>query len=270
MSWQEEPGFWAVLGYPEALEVLSQPEIFSSAYGTGIFSDTAPGLTSLNLSDPPIHTGLRAPVEHWLQQVKPQYRRGQDLPRQTLRAILRVDESTAVHLQHQAGSFARGGAEGPLLDALRGLECPLKNLAPQDQLYLLRLLTLASLESTSTALASLAQHRPEKTMIEEMLRLHPPIQRFGRRIQKDYRLGGQSLAEGQRVLVFFAAANRDPRVFADPDLWRPKRPAHLTFGAGPHRCPGAALARRQLRFMQPEPGPPPRRFYASSFMVAPW
>ena len=60
-----------MLGYPETLEVLSQPEIFSSAYGTGIFSDTAPGLISLNLSDPPLHTPLRAQVDHWLRQVKP-------------------------------------------------------------------------------------------------------------------------------------------------------------------------------------------------------
>jgi cytochrome P450 len=49
--------------------------------------------------------------------------------------------------------------------------------------------------------------------------------------------------------VFFAAANRDDAVFVEPDSLRLDRSPnpHIAFGAGPHRCPGAALARAQLR-----------------------
>jgi cytochrome P450 len=271
VSWQDS--FWAVTGYPEAQEVLSTPDTFSSAYGTGLISDTRPGLHSLNLSDPPLHTRLRTQVDHWIRRARPQYQAGQnpirDLPRQTLMALLKIQEPHAFQLQRLAIEVARHrpGANQQLLESLAPVACPL-DWALEDQLYLKRLLTLASLESTSAALASLARHRPHD--LEEMLRLHPPIQRFGRHLLRDTRLGGQSLQAGQRIVVFFAAANRDPRVFSDPDQWKTRKTGHLSFGYGPHRCPGRALALAQLRHLQADPPPSPRRFYASNFSLTPY
>jgi cytochrome P450 monooxygenase OleP len=61
-------------------------------------------------------------------------------------------------------------------------------------------------------------------------------------------LCGRDVAEGQVLVPVFAAANRDPRAFPDPDLLRLDRagPAHLAFGHGRHMCLGAALARVEL------------------------
>jgi cytochrome P450 len=80
---------------------------------------------------------------------------------------------------------------------------------------------------------------------EEFLRYFTPTQATARTASCDVELGGVTLAAGERVLMSWAAANRDPAVFADPehvDIDRAPNP-HLTFGAGPHRCLGIHFAR---------------------------
>jgi cytochrome P450 len=82
--------------------------------------------------------------------------------------------------------------------------------------------------------------------VEESLRLSPPILFMARGCVKDVEIGGCPLHEGTRVIAGFASANRDERVFDDPDEFRVDRAnaeQHLTFGYGPHVCPGASLAR---------------------------
>ncbi len=270
MSWQET--FWAVTGYPEAQEVLATPEVFSSAYGTGLLADTVPGFNSLNLSDPPLHGQLRPLVERWISATRPRYRREanpiRELPRQTLMALLEIEDPQARKLQQLAIEVARHRprANDQLLQALHSVHCPIP-LEATDQLYLKRLLTLASLESTSAALATLARYRPQD--IEEMLRLHPPIQRFARQVVKTTSLGGQTLEPHQRVVIFFAAANRDQRVFPNPDQWQTRLTPHLSFGYGPHHCPGRGLALRQLRLLQPDPPPAPSWYHPSNFSLTP-
>jgi cytochrome P450 len=88
--------------------------------------------------------------------------------------------------------------------------------------------------------------RPGST--DELIRLACPVAQFARTATRDAELGGRSIAAGDQVVVYFAAANRDPSVFADPDAARPdRRPnPHLSLGAGAPRCPGAGLARRLL------------------------
>jgi cytochrome P450 len=85
--------------------------------------------------------------------------------------------------------------------------------------------------------------------IEEFLRLDPPALGPSRRCTRDTELGGQTIKEGEQVFVNFAAANRDPEVFANPlEVEIPReRNAHLSFGAGHHRCLGATFARQNLR-----------------------
>jgi cytochrome P450/AcrR family transcriptional regulator len=86
--------------------------------------------------------------------------------------------------------------------------------------------------------------------VEESLRLRPPFHFFRRTVAAPTDIEGVRLEAGEQVLVSFAAANRDPAGFDDPDTFRIDRSnrPHLTFGHGIHLCAGAALARTQLRF----------------------
>jgi len=82
--------------------------------------------------------------------------------------------------------------------------------------------------------------------IEESLRLTPPMLFLARGCVRETEIAGCPVHTGQRVIVGAACANRDERVFDDPDTFRPERAnsdQHLTFGYGPHVCPGATLAR---------------------------
>ena len=87
--------------------------------------------------------------------------------------------------------------------------------------------------------------------IEEMLRFMPPVVHFRRTATRDVELGGRAVQAGDKVVVFHVGANRDPAVFADPDRFDIERSPndHVTFGAGPHFCLGAHLARRQMTAM---------------------
>jgi cytochrome P450/uncharacterized OB-fold protein len=84
--------------------------------------------------------------------------------------------------------------------------------------------------------------------VEEFVRLYSLIIQAGRRVAKDIDFHGCPMKEGDMVWLGVSSANRDPRVFDDPDAFVPDRPAnpHLAFAAGPHRCLGAHLARNEL------------------------
>jgi cytochrome P450 len=86
------------------------------------------------------------------------------------------------------------------------------------------------------------------TATEEFLRVYAPVS-VGRLTTQDMQLHGRSIAVGERVLLAFGAANRDPEVFEAPDEIRIDRTRnrHLTFGSGGHRCLGSNLARLELR-----------------------
>jgi cytochrome P450 len=80
---------------------------------------------------------------------------------------------------------------------------------------------------------------------EEVLRFEAPVQSFFRTTTRDVEVGGVRLADGQKVLLLFAAANRDPRRWDNPDRFDVTRRAagHMTFGTGIHGCVGQAVAR---------------------------
>jgi cytochrome P450 len=86
--------------------------------------------------------------------------------------------------------------------------------------------------------------------INEMLRLEAPIQGFSRYVARDYSLDGVTLQEGSRAIIFYGAANRDPRQFPDPDRFDIRRDnagRHMAFGTGPHGCLGMNLAKLEMR-----------------------
>ncbi|MBT8239863.1 MAG: cytochrome P450 [Acidimicrobiia bacterium] len=90
------------------------------------------------------------------------------------------------------------------------------------------------------------------TAVEEIVRLASPVTYMRRTLLTDYTLGGVKMHAGDKVLLNYLAANRDPQVFADPltfDVRRDPNP-HVGFGGpGPHFCLGAHLARREITVM---------------------
>jgi cytochrome P450 len=86
--------------------------------------------------------------------------------------------------------------------------------------------------------------------IEEVLRFAGPVKSTFRLVRKPTSLGGVDLPVGTTVMIATAAVNRDPRKFDAPGAFRLDRPnirEHLAFGRGIHTCPGAALARAEVR-----------------------
>ena len=86
-------------------------------------------------------------------------------------------------------------------------------------------------------------------MVEEVLRLESPTAGLWRVVRRDTELAGVPIAAGTMLLLRFAAANRDPDKFADPDSFDVERKnarAHVAFGRGIHMCVGNMLSRKEL------------------------
>jgi cholest-4-en-3-one 26-monooxygenase len=84
--------------------------------------------------------------------------------------------------------------------------------------------------------------------VEEILRWVSPISHFTRTATEDYELRGETIRAGEQLALYYASANRDEEVFADPFAFRvDRRPnPHLAFGFGEHFCMGAHMARVEL------------------------
>jgi cytochrome P450 len=94
----------------------------------------------------------------------------------------------------------------------------------------------------------LAEPKLMDTAVEEFLRAYAPVT-VGRIAAADTEVHGCPVQHGERVVLPFGAANRDPDVFDDPDevVIDRRRNRHLTFGSGAHRCLGSNLARLEVR-----------------------
>ncbi len=94
---------------------------------------------------------------------------------------------------------------------------------------------------------SLLREKPNliRGAFEEVLRFEAPVQSFFRTTTRNVEVGGVRLGDGEKVLLLFAAANRDPRRWERPDTFDVSRRAagHMTFGTGIHGCVGQAVAR---------------------------
>ena len=125
------------------------------------------------------------------------------------------------------------------------------------------LLLVAGVDTTWSAIGSalfhLASHPDDRrrlvadpellpTAIEEILRFYSPVT-MGRIATSDTAVGECPVGAGDRVVVNFPAANRDPDEFPDADAFVIDRAKnrHLAFGVGIHRCAGSNLARMELR-----------------------
>ncbi|HJQ02924.1 MAG TPA: cytochrome P450 [Jatrophihabitans sp.] len=96
-------------------------------------------------------------------------------------------------------------------------------------------------------LAERMSARPDLVVsaVEELLRWVTPIMQFRRTAQCDVTVGGAGIAAGDKVVLYYVSANRDDEVFVEAGCFRPDRAPnpHVAFGAGPHFCLGAQLAR---------------------------
>jgi cytochrome P450 len=97
----------------------------------------------------------------------------------------------------------------------------------------------------------LLRERPELMAgaFEEILRLEPPLQFRPRTTLADIELGGTTIPRGSTAIICYAAANRDPKRFRDPEVFDPQREdnQHTSFNLGIHYCFGAPLARLEGR-----------------------
>jgi cytochrome P450 len=85
--------------------------------------------------------------------------------------------------------------------------------------------------------------------VDELIRMVSPVIYMRRTATADAEVGGQKIAEGEKVIMYFSAANRDPSVFPDPDrldIRRANAAKNIAFGFGPHVCIGKRVAQLQL------------------------
>lgn len=110
--------------------------------------------------------------------------------------------------------------------------------------------TMRLLSEFSGAKAELAAN-PEllPNAVNEAIRMVSPVIYMRRTATKDTELRGQKIAEGEKIIMYYGAANRDPLIFDNPnqfDLRRSNAKDHLAFGIGQHVCLGQRVANMQL------------------------
>ncbi|WP_409432407.1 cytochrome P450 [Litorimonas sp. RW-G-Af-16] len=86
-------------------------------------------------------------------------------------------------------------------------------------------------------------------MVHEAVRMVSPVMYMRRTATQDTQIGAQKIAEGEKVILYYGAANRDPEKFESPDVFdirRANAKEHIAFGTGPHVCLGQRVANMQL------------------------
>lgn len=168
-------------------------------------------------------------------------------------------------LMNELAEERRANPTDDLTSALVHNELGEDMLAPNEIAPFFILLAVAGNDTTRNAISYgmnlLSQHPEQRkiwqddldgvtaTAVDEIVRYSSPVTFMRRTVTRDLTLSGQDFSEGDKVVLFYGAGNRDPREFDDPDRFDLRRDpnAHLGFGGpGPHFCLGAHLARREL------------------------
>ncbi len=155
-----------------------------------------------------------------------------------------------------------------LVTAIMHAEVDGEQLAPMEMASFFILLSTAGNETTRNAISHglrlLTEHPEQRavwladpegvtpTAVEEIVRYATPVISFRRTTTADVELAGVKIPEGDKVMLWYESANRDERVFTDPDRFDVRRSPneHVGFGGGgPHFCLGANLARREIGVM---------------------
>ena len=153
--------------------------------------------------------------------------------------------------------------ENDLITELMNSEVEGKKVPIEYVLGVCNLMLVAGIDTTWSAIGSvmwhMAQHPEHRkqlrenddlwpTAIEELLRVYAPVT-MARIVDRDTEFQGCPMKAGDRVLMAFPAANRDPRQFENPDevILDREHNRHVAFGSGIHRCAGSNLARLEVR-----------------------
>jgi cytochrome P450 len=273
VHWLPSHDAWLVLSYADAEEVLANPDRFGQNPGH------MAGEPMMSGADPQVHAaarrllGARLGPERIDRIVAEAQERSVQLVRQAV--CTRRFDAVEAFAQTLAGYVGARllGADPPAAGSASAVSFPLDTplaaelraaggLSDTQAHGLLREFWTAATLTIGLALPSailLLLEQPElqarlrsdykllDRFVDEALRLHPPARTLTRVALTDGDLAGSCVRAGSSVIVSITAANRDPTRFEQPAGARLDRPAqHLAFGAGPHRCPGAALGRRTM------------------------
>lgn len=305
-SGRRGPGYWSITGHPELVEAARDPATFSSHWGTRPEVRRSPDAPRrLHSLDPPAHGALRTrmaarfavtpAIADIVDDAFAAFAGGEamaglviPIASRVLGAWLGVD-AAALHARvmqvHAAGAALVDTATRDPQRSVRAREAAAAEAAltalvgTEDVLFAEALPSL--IDALGSALVDLVTHPgllahpglvASPALVEELLRRASPSTQFARQATRDIVLGDARIRAGDQVVLWFWAANRDPRVFREPDALIADRAPnpHVAFGFGPHRCLGAQLARsvlhalvgRTRRFVAA--GPPRRR--ASSYL----
>ncbi|MBL1076219.1 cytochrome P450 [Nocardia sp. 2] len=198
----------------------------------------------------------RAQFLHWGEEFTPLLDIGIDWSTwsHAVAATFRMDEYLDAHIESLRGE--------PGADILSGLITE-TDLTHQELKSNAILMMAAGFETTVNLIANsivrllehpeqLAKLRSDPALwpqaVEELLRLDTPVMNTGRVALRDTEVGGIELPAGSAVILSLPGANRDPKMFEDPnrfDITRKNAREHLSFISGPHVCLGASLARME-------------------------
>ena len=196
-----------------------------------------------------------------------------DLDEQRMQGLAEQTLAMAVYLSEHLpapGAVDPAGEEAPNLMEILSEGVASESIDPTEAIGIAIVMFGAGGESTSALLGSairlLAENaplaerlrkHPEQipAYVEEVLRLEPPFKFHYRSVRRACELGGFQLQAGDRLMLLWAAANRDPAVYEDPEQLRLDRTHprhHMSFGRGAHFCVGAHLARLEARIVLEE------------------
>lgn len=209
---------------------------------------------------------LEAPLTAWIEKNR----------RATLRGDRAEIAAVALEFDHHIRALLQERHDNPRADITTELLHDVVHLPDGDRLMteaelisLIRNWTVGELSTVSAAagiiVRFLAAHPAEQARlradtaaipaaVEEIMRLEDPLVSNRRITTCPVTVGGRTLPAGSRVTLNWASVNRDEAAFADALAYRPQRDqsANLVYGAGIHACPGAPLARLELRLLMEE------------------
>jgi cytochrome P450 len=169
---------------------------------------------------------------------------------------------------HRLAAELRSDPQDDLISKLVHAEIEGERLTEREFDTMFLILVVAGNETTGQAIAhgmlALVEHPEEWRRLredpdlvwtagaDEILRWSSPVLHFRRTATRDVELGGQTIREGDKLVIWYVSANFDEQVFEEPlrlDVGRRPNP-HVTFGGGgPHFCLGAHLARLEVQVM---------------------